>query len=385
MRFFYLIWRNLLRHKLRTLLVVLSIVVAFVLFGLLSATNKAFNAGVDLAGEERLVMQHKVSIIQPLPISYEGRIQSTEGVDAVTHGSWFGGIYQDPKNFFPQIAVDPTGYLDLYPEIVLPEDQRTAWLETRTGAIVGKDLAARFGWALGDRIPIQGTAWRKADGGSNWEFDIVGIYDGATPDADKSQLFFQYEYLKEGTGGNLGVIGWYIIRVEDPAEAPSVAEALDASFANSSAETKTATEKAFVQAFASQVGNTAAIIQAVLAAVFFTILLVVGNTMAQSVRERTNELGVLKALGFSDGRVLGLVLAESCFVAILGGGLGLALAALMIPALASSLSSFLPVFYLPPRDLLVGVVIVLALGIVTGILPALQARRLQVAEALRRS
>ncbi len=384
MKFLFLIWRNLVRHRLRTLLVVLSIAVAFLLFGLLAATNKAFSAGVDLAGEERLVMRHKVSIIQSLPISYLRRIENTDGVDAVGHASWFGGIYQEPKNFFAKIAVDPQVYLDLYPEFVLPEDQEKAWLTTRTGAIVGKDLATRFGWELGDRIPVQGDIYRRPDG-TAWEFDLVGIYEGASPDTDLSQMFFRYDYLKEGTGRDLGQVGWYIIRITDPSRAPRIAEALDGLFANSSAETKTDTEAAFVQGFADQIGNTAAIIQAVMAAVFFTILLVVGNTMAQSVRERTNELGVLKALGFSDGKVLALVLGESYVVAILGGAMGLGLAALVVPALSSAVSKFLPVFYLPAKDLMVGVLFVVALGFVTGILPGLEARRLQVAEALRRA
>ncbi|MCB1032282.1 MAG: ABC transporter permease [Acidobacteria bacterium] len=384
MKYLPLVWRSLLRHKVRTFLVVMSIVVAFVLFGLLAAINKAFNAGIDLAGEERLVMRHKVSIIQPLPISYMARIRSTPGVDAVAQASWFGGIYQDPKNFFPRIAVDPETHLDLYPELRLPEDEKQAWFATRTGAVAGRDLADRFGWKIGDRIPIQGDIYRRPDG-SAWEFDLVGIYDGATQDADLSQFFFRYDYLDEGMGGNLGLVGWYVIRVADPDRAPSIAEALDATFANSSAETKTATEAAFVKGFADQIGNTAAIIRAVLAAVFFTILLVVGNTMAQAVRERTNELGVLKALGFSDGKVLSLVLGESCFLAFLGGVVGLGLSALLVPALAKGLAKYLPVFYLPARDLLLGVFFVLALGLITGLLPALQARRLRVADALRRA
>jgi putative ABC transport system permease protein len=384
MKYLHLVWSNLRRRKARTVLTVLSILVAFILFGLLAATNKAFNAGVDLAGEERLVLRHKVSIIQLLPVSYQGRILAVDGVDQVTYATWFGGIYQDPKNFFPQIAVDPAGYLDLYPEMVLPPEQLEEWEKTRTGAIAGRDLANRFGWKIGDRIPIQGTAWRRADGTALWEFDLVGIYDGANQDTDLSQLFFRQDYLVEGTGGNLGLVGWYIIRIKDPDRAASIAEAIDAKFANSSAETKTATEKAFVQSFAQQVGNTAAMIRAVVAAVFFTILLIAGNTMAQSVRERTNELAVLKALGFSGPKLLGLVLAESCLVALLGGALGLVGAALLIPGIGKAMSSFLPVFYLPAQDVFVALILIFALGLATGLIPALQAMRLQVADAMRR-
>jgi putative ABC transport system permease protein len=385
MKYLPLIWSNLKRRKARTTLTVLSILVAFVLFGLLAAVNKAFNAGVDLAGEERLILRNKVTLIQPLPISYMGRIQAVDGVEAVTHATWFGGIYQDPKNFFPQIAVDPEGHLDLYPEILLPEDQLAAWKATRTGAIAGRDLAAKFGWSIGDRIPIQGTAWRRVGGNPTWEFDLVGIYEGASKDTDESQFFFRQDYLEEGMGGNLGIVGWYIIRIADPAQAPSLAETIDALFANSSSETKTEPEKAFVQGFANQVGNTAAIIRAVVTAVFFIILLVAGNTMALAVRERTNELGVLKALGFSGKGLLGLVLAESCLVALLGGGLGLLGAAVLIPGIASAVSSFLPVFYLPGEAVLLGLGLVVLLGILTGVIPAVQAMRLQVAEALRRA
>lgn len=386
MSYFYLVWRNLMRAKFRNLLAVLSIVVAFVLFGLLAATNKAFNAGIDLAGEERLTMRNKIAIIQPLPYAYQGRIQAADGVDTVTHASWFGGVYQDQRNFFAKIAVEPEAYLDLYPEIILPEDQRKAWLATRTGAVIGKDLATRFGFEVGDRVPIQGDIYRKPDG-SAWEFDIVGIYEGETRDMDETQLFFHYDYLKEGMGRDFGLVGWYIVRVDDPKKAATVAMALDDTFANSSSETKTETEAAFIQGFANQIGNTGAIIRGVLAAVFFSILLVVGNNTAQIVRERTKELGVLKALGFTDGKVLGLVLAESCLLAVLGGFVGLLLAAWIIPVLgeAPMISRYLPTFYLPGRDLAIGALFVLALGLITGIWPALEARRLQVAEALRRS
>lgn len=385
MKYLFLIAAGLKRRRLRTFLTVGSIAVAFILFGLLSATNKGFNAGVDLAGNERLVLIHKVSIIQLLPISYQERIAGVVGVDRVTHGTWFGGIYQDPRNFFAQIAVEPEGFFDLYPEYKLPEDQMKTWLATRSGAVAGRLLADKFGWKVGDRIPIQGTIWRPQGGSAAWEFDLVGIYEAGSKDADQTQFFFRQDFLEEGVGGNLGQIGWYIIRIDDPDQAPQIAETIDTMFANSPAETKTTTEKAFGQAFAQQVGNTAAIVRAVMAAVFFTILLVVANTMAQSVRERTNEIGVLKALGFTDGQVLGLVIGESSFLTLLGGGLGLGLALLLVVPMGQALSGFLPVFYIPAGDAAVAVVIMVLLGFVTGLVPALQAMRLQVADALRRA
>ncbi|HJX26292.1 MAG TPA: FtsX-like permease family protein [Thermoanaerobaculia bacterium] len=385
MKYLPLIWKNLWRRKLRTLFTLLSVLVSFLLFAILSAVDTAFTSGVEVSGADRLLTIHKVSLIQPLPISYLERIRTVPGIEAVSHANWFGGIYQDPKNFFGQMAVDAPTFLELYPEYVLPEEQKRAWLADKAGAIVGRVTADRFGWKVGDRIPIQATIYRKQDGTSLWEFNLVGIYDGAEQGTDISNLYFHYDYLNEGArGGNLGFIGWYVLRIADPARAGEVAERVDALFANSPAETKTQTEKAFAQSFADQIGNVGAIIRWVLIAVFFIMLLVTGNTMAQAVRERTNELAVLKTLGFSRGRVLGLVLAESCAIAVLGGGLGLLLAQGAIPVLGKALRSFLPVFFLPTRDLVLGVALILVFGLAAGMVPAAQAMRLRIVEALRR-
>ncbi len=382
MKFLPLVWRSLLRRKVRTLFTTLSIIVAFVLFGALMALRGAFTLGIELAGADRLVMIQKVSFIQPLPRSHQGRIAAAEGVEAVTHSSWFGGIYQDPKNFFAQIAVEPEPLLQMYPEYVLPDDQKRAWFANRTGAIVGRALADRFGWKVGDRIPLQPTIWRKADG-SAWEFTIDGIYDAGARGTDLTQMFFHYDYLNEAREFGQDLVGWYVVRVSNPDEADQVAQRLDALFANSPSETKTSTEKAFVQAFASQIGDIGSILIAVLVAVLFTILVVVGNTMAQSIRERTSELAVLKTLGFTDGRLLGLVLLESCMLAVLGGGIGLTLAWLITLG-GDPTGGFLPAFYLPTRDLVLGVVLVFALGLAAGLLPAWQASRLRIVDALRR-
>jgi putative ABC transport system permease protein len=385
MKYLPLIWKNLWRRKLRTFFTLFSVVVSFLLFAILSAVGTAFTAGVEVSGADRLLTLHKVSLIQPLPISYLERIRQVQGVEAVSHANWFGGIYQDPKNFFGQMAVDPQTFLDLYPEYILPEEQKKAWLADKAGAIVGRVTADRFGWKVGDRIPIQATIYRKQDGTSLWEFNLVGIYDGAEQGTDISNLYFRYDYLNEGSrGGNLGFIGWYILRIADPARAGEIGDRVDALFANSPAETKTQTEKAFAQSFADQVGNVGAIVRYVLIAVFFIMLLVTGNTMAQAVRERTSELAVLKTLGFSRGKVLGLVLAESCAIAVLGGGLGLLLAQGAIPVLGKALRSFLPVFFLPTRDLVLGIALILVFGLAAGMVPAAQAMRLRIVEALRR-
>ncbi|HEX3131300.1 MAG TPA: FtsX-like permease family protein [Thermoanaerobaculia bacterium] len=385
MKFFPLIWSNLKRRKVRTIFTLLSILVAFVLFGYLAAIRMAFSMGVDVVGTDRLSTIHKTAIIMPLPISYKDRIASVPGVEAVTHLNWFGGIYQDPKNFFPQMAVDTDTYLDMYPEQVLPKDQEAAWKADQTGAIVGRATADRFKWKVGQRVPIQGTIYRKADGSSLWEFTIRGIYEGKEKGVDPSSFYFHYNYLNQAArSGNLGIVGWYVIRIDDPKHGPEISKKIDAMFANSPAETKTQSEKALAQSFANQVGDVGRILTGILLAVFFTLLLVVGNTMAQAVRERTNEIAVLKTLGFTHGQALGLVLGESCLLAVLGGLAGLGLAWLMISLGGDPTSGQLPVFYLPGRDAALGAVFAILLGLVTGFLPALQAMRLRIAEALRR-
>lgn len=383
MKFAALIASNLFRRRLRTGLTLLSVTVAFILFAYLSAIRVGLSQGVDVAGADRLTVFHRVSIAQPLPLSYLDRIRRLPGVQLVVHQSWFGGVYQDPKNFFPQMPVDPEPFLKMYPEFLLPEAQRQAWLRTRTGAIVGRATAKRFGWRIGDRIPIQTGIWTRKDGSMTWEFDLVGIFDGAKQGTDTSPLYFRYDYFDETRGIGKGLVGWYIVRVTDPELTPGVARTINEEFANSSAEVKAESEKAFLQSWAKQVGDIGRIITAILTAVFFTILLVAGNTMAQSVRERTEELGVLKAVGFTHRQVLRLVLAESCLLAGLGAALGLTLGYLLVAG-GDPTGGALPVFYFPPEDVARGGGLGLLLGLASGVLPALQAMRLQVAEALRR-
>lgn len=383
MKFLHLIWGNLKRKKLRTSLTTLSIVVAFVLFGLLCAIKQGLIGGVELAGADRLVVRHKVSIIQLLPESYKARMERIPGVELAVHQTWFGGIYQDPKNFFMQCPVVPEEFMKMFPEFLLPPDQMKAWLQTRTGAIVGRSSADRFKWKIGDKVPIRSPIWVREH---NWEFDIVGIYDGAKKGTDTTALFFRYDYfdeIRQANNWGKGLVGWYSIRVKEPARAAEIAQLVDAEFENSPAETKTEPEGAFVQGWAKQIGNVTLIVAAILAAVFFTILLVAGSTMSQAVRERLGELGVLKAIGFSNGQVLALVLVESCALSLVGGGVGLALAWL-ITSRGDPTGGMLPMFHLPTRDLLLGIAIGIALGVITGLFPALQAMRLRVADALRR-
>jgi putative ABC transport system permease protein len=384
MKFVPLLLRNLLRRKIRTTLTLLGIVVAFVLFGVLAAIETGFSMGVELAGNDRLVVIHKVSLIQLLPESYLDRIRAVPGVVDACHQTWFGGIYQDPKNFFMQIPVDPECHLRMFPEFRLPDDQKRAWLADRQGAIAGRATATRFGWKVGDRIPLQATIWRKKDNSSNWEFNLDGIYDGAEKGTDTTQFFFHYKYFDESRLFANGNVGWYYVRIDDPARAADMAARLDGLFANSPAETKSTTEKAFGQAFAKQIGDIGFIVRIIGAAVFFTLLLGVANTMAQSVRERTSELAVLKALGFTDGRILALVLVESCLLASIGGGIGLAIA-WWFTSLGDPTQGFLPAFFITPRALAFGAALFLGLGFVAGIFPAVRAMRLRIVDALRRA
>ncbi len=385
MKFFSLVWSNLRRKKLRTALTLLSIFVAFVLFSLLCTIKEAFTGGIALAGADRLVVRHKVSLIMTLPVTYKNRMERIPGVASAVHFTWFNGIYQnEPKNFFASFPTEPEPFLAMYPEYLLPEEQKRAWLKTRTGAIVGRALVDRFKWKIGDRIPLVSPIWpRKGDGA--WEFEIVGIYDGAKKGTDTSGFYFRYDYFDEGRVRGEGLVGWYGVRVNDPARAEEVAKTIDNEFANSPHETKAEPEGAFMQGFAQQIGDIGTILIAILSAVFFTILLVAGNTMAQSVRERTEEIGVLKAMGFTNEHVLALVLFESCLLAGVGGLLGLGLTWAAITVGGSPVPTMLPIFYLPSRYLLIGAALVFALGFIAGILPAIQAMRLQIAVALRRN
>ena len=386
MKYVPLVWRNLMRRKIRTIFTILSILIAFVLFGGLMAIRAAFTMGVDVAGADRLMMIHKVSIIQLLPKSYGERIRATEGVTEVSHANWFGAYYQDPTNFIQNMAVDPESWLRIYPEFEVPEDQKKVWLNDRTGALIGSDLALKWGWKIGDRIPLISPIYRKPDG-TPWEFTIDGIYTSAKQGVDKTQFFFHWDYLNEtfrNSGFMNGQVGWYIFRVADPATSDQLAKRIDAMFANSPAETKTATEKAFISDWAKQVGDIGAIMIAIATIVMFFILFVAGNAMAQSIRERTNELGVLKTIGFSDGRILALVLLESCVIALVGGGIGLAVSWLII-AQGDPTNGMLPIFHFPTRDLIFGIGLVLLLGLGTGLLPAYQAGRLKIVDALRRT
>ena len=378
MKFLHLIAVNLRRKKLRTLLTAGSFMVALLLYGLLMTIKMALSGGVDLAGADRLVVLNRVSLIMPLPFSYKEQIQRIPHVSDITFATWFGGYYQDMKNFFPNYAVDAQSFTRVYSEYILSEEELAAFLADRQGCIISPPLADRFGFKVGDRIPLEGTIWT-----GTLELNVRGIYRVPRGEMLTSELWFQYAYLEEQRQFFTGTVGWYVVKVDDPANGIEVAKAIDARFRNSPFETKTDTEKAFAAGFASQIGNIRLLILSIGSVVFFTLLLVTGNSIAIAVRERTNELAVMKTVGFSDVSILSLVMAESVVVAAVGGGIGLGLAKLFTLG-GDPTGGMLPFFYLPGRSVLAGFGLALAAGAAAGIVPAVGAMRLKIVDALRR-
>jgi putative ABC transport system permease protein len=375
---------NLGRKKARTILTLLSIMIAFLLFGLLRSLAAAFDQGAEIAGEDRLVSINKISLIQPLPEAYLPKVQALEGVDKATSANWFGGYYQDPKNQFPQFPIVAEEYFEIYKEMItLPEEQMQAWKKNRMGVVIGKALVDRFKWKIGDRIPLIGM-FPKEDGSTTWEFVIEGIYEAKSKSADTSAMLMHYDYFEEARQYGKGTLGWLIIQVKDPKQSAQVAAAVDALFANSPAETKTSSEKDFAKSFAKQFGDIGLITTLILGAVFFTMLLVAGNTMAQSFRERIPELAILKTLGFSDLAVMMMVLAEAIVISLIGGLAGLLLAKFFISGAAESMAATLPGLNLSNTMMLFGVGLMFLFGLLTGIIPALQGLQLNIVAALRR-
>lgn len=383
MKYLPLLVSALLRKKTRTALTLLSVAAAFTLFGMLDAVRVAFNAPQSVAGIDRLIVASRFSIIQPLPYADLVRIRQVPGVRKVAYANWFGGVYQDPKNFFANIAVSAQSYLDIYPDIVLPEAQQQAFLATRTAAVVGESLAKRFGWKIGDKIPLKATIFPRKNGDNVWTFDLVGIYHAAQPElrSMEQQMLFRYDYFDEGRQYGQGTVGWYIVKVDDPADADRVAHAIDRLFANSADETKTQSEREFQLSFAKQIGDIGLIVTAIMGAVFFTLLLLTGNTMAQAIRERIPELAVLKTIGFSNHAVLVLVLCESVALLLLGGVAGLLLTRLGLPLVSAASSGQLDLV-MPSQSWVLGVGLMLLIGIIVGLPPALRAMRLRIADAL---
>jgi putative ABC transport system permease protein len=381
MKYSRLIFANLFRKKIRLALTLGSFAVALFLFAFLGVVKGAFNRGMDVAGADRLVVINRTSIINPIPLSYRDKILRIPGVTYVTHDNWFGGVYQDEKNFFPQFVIDPENQRQVFPELIVPDDQWNAFLKDRQGAIAGAETAERFHWKVGDRIPIKTTLY----GGGSWEFNLIGIYHGARPQDDETQFWFQWDYFEEKVPDRAkGQTGWYTLRVKSIDDSVRVAKTIDDEFANSPYETRTQTESAFQANWAKQTGNISFLILAIGTVVFLTLLLVTGNTMAISVRERIGELAVLKAIGFSDLTVLFFVLGESLVIALVGAALGLGLAVFAVPVLSKLLNGLLPRLLLDRSVLVMGLFTAILVGIISGLLPGISAMRMRVVNALRR-
>jgi putative ABC transport system permease protein len=379
MRFLPLLFANLRRRKIRTILTIGSFAVAMFLFGILGSIHYGFRQGIDIAGADRLVVIGRTSIMQPLPITYLARLKRLPGVRDAAHATWFGGVYQDVRNFFPQFVIAPEDWRRMYPEYAVDPAQWSAFLADRQGCVIGAKLAQRFGWTVGSKIPLKAPGYL---GGGSWDFNVRAIYRGTRQGDDETQFWLRHDYFYEKAPTYWqGIVGWYVVRVVNPDRALSVARAIDAEFGNSASETRTQTESAFAAGFVQQMGNIQFLLLAIGGVVFFTLLLVTGNTMAIAVRERTGELAVLKAIGFSDRFVLGLVLAESLLIAAIGGALGLWLAH---GVTQQDITSGLILLYLPPAALASGAAFAIGTGMLAGLLPAVGAMRLNVASALRR-
>ncbi len=385
MKYLYFIFKNLGRKKVRTVLTVLSIMIAFLLFGLLRSLSAAFDGGAQIAGEDRLVSINKVTLIQPLPYAYLAKVKALPGVEIATMANWFGGYYQDKKNQFPQFPVNADVHFSLYKDsLSISDDALKVWKQDRTGAVIGEALAKKFGWKVGDRIPLI-SMFPQKNGSTTWEFTIDGIFKGTDKGRDTNFMYFHYDYFDKARQFDEGTIGWMIIKVKDPKQSPEVAKAIDALFENSSAETKTDSEKEFAKSFAKQFGDVGLITTIILGAVFFTMLLVAGNNMSQSFRERIPEIAVLKTLGFKNQTVMCLILAEALIICGIGGLLGLSLAGFFLSLAKDALAANLPGMHMGADVIFSGLIWIVVFGAVTGVVPAVQGLRLNIISALRRN
>jgi putative ABC transport system permease protein len=372
-----LVFANLRRHKLRTVLTILGVALATFLFATLRSVVTTLNAGTEIASASRMVVQHATAIVFPLPMSYRARLGAVPGVEAVTWANWFGGQYGDGKVFFAQFAIDPESYLAMYPEISVPPEQRAAFQQERTAALVGKGLMELFGWRLGQDVTIRGTIFP-----GDWTFTIRGVYTPTVRALDDRSFIFHYDYLDERTEHRI-TPGWYILQLSDPALAPTVAQTIDETFRNSSSPTKTGTEKAFNQSFVTMWGNVQFLMNSIGMAVVFAILMVTANAMMMTARERTGEVAVLKTVGFTDRTLFVLVMVEACLVTLSGAVLGLGGAKLLYAGTGFNGFGFLPGFDVTAATLVIGFGIALLLALASGLVPALRAARLPIVQALR--
>jgi putative ABC transport system permease protein len=376
-----LILRNALRHRLRTFLTLLGLVVATLAFGLLQTVVDAWYAGAEGASSARLVTRNSISLVFTLPLTYQQKIRSVDGVRAVSTANWFGGIYKEPKNFFPQFAVDPQ-YFELYPEYIIDEGEMRDFLRDRKGAVVGRKLANEYGFRIGDALTLKGTIFP-----GNWEFVVRAIYDGRDKKTETAQMFFHWDYLNETlkrtTPRRANQVGVFIVELADPQRAAEVSRGIDAQFKNSLAETLTETEKAFQLGFVSMTEAIVVAIRVVSFLVIFIIMAVMANTMAMTARERLAEYATLKALGFGPGYVVALILGESLLIAVAGGALGIAFTFPVAEAFAAEMGTLFPVFNVSPQTVALQAVCALAVGAVAAVFPSQRAARVKIVDGLR--
>lgn len=382
MKFVKLTLRNAGRHKLRTSLTILGMAIAVMAFAVIRTAIEAWYSQAEASSPNRLVTNNAVSIVFTVPIAYESKIEAIPGVESVVHAQWFGGVYIDPKNFFPKFAVEAEPYLAMYPELLLPADQKEAFLRERNAVIVGRKLADRFGWQLGDVIRIVGDIYP-----GDWDFVIRGIYTGAKENTDENSWMFHYEYvderMRQETPQRAGQVGWFIIQIDDPTRAAQISDQIDALFVNSQAETKTQTEEAFALSFIAMSGSIIAGMHIISVMVIGIILLVLANTMAMTARERIGEYAVLKTLGFRSGHIVGLIFGESLFIATLGGALGVALTFPVVGLMRTALAMYFSAFPLPALTFILAAGSAIVVGILAAIFPASKALRTSIVDGLR--
>lgn len=378
-----LLIKNAFRHKLRTALTILGITVAILAFGLLRTVISAWYAGVEASSANRLVTRNAISLVFSLPLSYKEKIRQVDGVKSVSWGNWFGGVYIEEKNFFPNFAVDPKTYLDLYSEFMLPDEQRAAVLRDRKAAVAGRKLAEKYGWKIGDSITLKGTIFP-----GNWEFVLKGIYTGREKGTDETQFFFHWDYLnetlKKSGSGRADMVGFYMIGINNPALASPISVAVDRSFQNSLAETLTETERAFNLSFVAMTDAIVMAIQAVSFVVIIIILAVTANTMGMTARERIGEYAVFKTLGFKTYHIAGLIFGESYVITMTGTALGILLTFPAAEAFGDALSQFLPVFLVETETIVMDIAAGLMVGTLAALIPTWRAVTIRIADGLRR-
>lgn len=383
MKYFPLLWATLWRKKVRTILTLLSLMTAFLLLGLLQAANSLFSGGSINLSAPILITQARVSFTSPLPMRLLPQLEAVPGVESVSHSQFFGGIYKDQKNFFPQFAVDPDRWLKTFIECKLPDEQIAAWRASRTAVIAGRQLAERFGWKVGEPMPLLSQIWPQKDGSRAWNFELAGIFDDTIKDScpRMGNMYIRYDYFDEARQFGQGGAGIYVVRIKDINRAEAIGRQIDGMFENSPDETKTQSEKEFSLNFVRQIGNLSLILNSILGAVFFTILLLTGNTMSQAVRERIPELAVLKTLGFTNNKVLALVIAESMLLCVLGGLLGMLLANGVMNGLAHAPTQFPPI-KASAEVWMIAVASMFGVGFAVGLPPAWRAMRLSIVDGL---